>query len=128
MDNIDIDKVHYLFLPSCQFLGKNPANEVIINGYILQQVNCKNGEIINEKSSSKKIINKIQCCREGIIYDVNIGMNFDEMDIKQLINKDNSLKLIIDVTIKNTRGIENNYFIQSILSYTEENYENNFFI
>ena len=126
-DKYNSDDEDYLFVPSCQFLGKIPANEIIINGYVMEQIDIKSGKVMNNQVSNKKIVNKIQCCKENVIYDVNMGLNLNKLNIKDLIDQNNSLRITFNITVKNIMGIENNYFIQSILSYTEGNYENDYY-
>lgn len=126
-NDIDIEKEHYLFLPTGHFVGKIPANTIIVNGYSLEKVDINTKKILQRIKKSKTVINNIQCSKEEIDYDIYIGLYLDDKDIKNFITPTTSLRITLDLTVKNIMGINNEYYIQCLCSYIEPQSNNNFY-
>lgn len=126
-NNINIEKEHFLFLPTGHFVGKVPANTIIVNGYTIEKVEMSTKKILQRIKSNKKIINNIQCTKEEIDYDIYIGLYLDDNDINDFITQTTALRITLDLNIKNIMGISNEYYIQCLCSYIEPQSKNNFY-
>lgn len=125
MNDLDEKKDNYLFVPKCQFFGKIPARKIIINGYSIKKISRETGNVISEKTSNKKIVNDVQCCKENVVYEGNIGLDFNGVEIETLSEENAHIVISINVEIQNIMGILNKYDIEIKLSKLEN--EDNFF-